>query len=144
MPHVPTIEDLLSTVAELERENDFLREEAQFLDSQLAEAEAELDRLVGYGTAAEIDQHVEELEAQIEQLQSENSELSTELERIQVDTEQSSSDEEPFYLASSARQHFHRPGCKWALCISDGMRVELGSHREAVEAGLRPCKTCRA
>jgi methylphosphotriester-DNA--protein-cysteine methyltransferase len=28
--------------------------------------------------------------------------------------------------------------------VSDDRIVEFGTHREAVDSGLRPCKTCRA
>ena len=55
------------------------------------------------------------------------------------------SDEERMYIASSQRRTFHRPNCKWALYIVDSPNlIEFGSHREAVEAGYKPCKTCRA
>ncbi len=48
------------------------------------------------------------------------------------------------FVASKLRPHFHRPDCEWALCISARNRVEFASHSEAVDAGKRPCKTCRA
>jgi hypothetical protein len=54
------------------------------------------------------------------------------------------SDEERRYLASRNGQHFHRPGCEWANEISPYNLIEFGSHREAVEANYKPCKTCRA
>ena len=55
------------------------------------------------------------------------------------------SDEERVYIASSRKTHFHRPNCKWAVYIVNSPNlIEFGSHREAVEAGYKPCKTCRA
>ena len=48
------------------------------------------------------------------------------------------------FVASKSRFHFHRPSCKWMESVPDVKRLEFGTHREAVEAGLRPCKTCRA
>ena len=48
------------------------------------------------------------------------------------------------FLASKIRSHFHRPNCEWAQCISSNNMVEYSSHAEAVEAGKKPCKTCRA
>ncbi len=46
------------------------------------------------------------------------------------------------FAASELRQHFHRPDCKWASYIKN--RLEYRSHAEAVEAGKKPCKPCRA
>jgi methylphosphotriester-DNA--protein-cysteine methyltransferase len=48
------------------------------------------------------------------------------------------------FIASKLRPHFHRPHCEWVLCMSRNNIVEYSSHGEAVEAGLKPCKTCRA
>ncbi len=50
----------------------------------------------------------------------------------------------PFF-ARDARPHFHRPGCKYIrpyLKWQDTVRFV--SHDEAVAAGKKPCKTCRA
>ena len=49
------------------------------------------------------------------------------------------------YVASAIRETFHLPDCEWAQAIlsSDNL-VEFSSHEEAVEAGYKPCKTCRA
>ena len=54
------------------------------------------------------------------------------------------SDEEPFYVASRNRNKFHRPDCEYAQCIPPHKRIVFDSHREAVEAGFKPCGTCRA
>jgi methylphosphotriester-DNA--protein-cysteine methyltransferase len=50
------------------------------------------------------------------------------------------------FVASAKRSHFHRPTCKWASYIPRTGRnlIEFWSHREAEEAGYKPCKTCRA
>lgn len=48
------------------------------------------------------------------------------------------------FVASKIRPHFHRPGCKWASYINLSNMLEFSSHAEAVEAGKKPSKTCRA
>ncbi|MEW6647808.1 MAG: hypothetical protein AB1450_11450 [Pseudomonadota bacterium] len=49
------------------------------------------------------------------------------------------------YIASTKKQTFHKPGCKWATYILDSQNyIEFSSHREAEEAGYKPCKTCCA
>lgn len=48
------------------------------------------------------------------------------------------------FVASKLRPHFHRPECEWALYINARNKLEFASHSEAVDAGKRPCKTCRA
>jgi len=54
------------------------------------------------------------------------------------------SDEEDYYVASNTRKKFHRPNCEYALCIPEYKRLVFDSHRDAVEAGFKPCGTCRA
>ena len=41
-------------------------------------------------------------------------------------------------------KHFHRPSCKWAAYLTTANMIEFDSHQEAVDAGYKPCKTCRA
>jgi hypothetical protein len=49
------------------------------------------------------------------------------------------------FVASKMRLTFHRPDCKWAAYVLNSRNlVEFSSHAEAVEAGMKPCKTCRA
>ena len=48
------------------------------------------------------------------------------------------------FLASAYATHFHRENCKWAAEISPQNLIEFSSHEEAVEAGYKPCKTCRS
>jgi methylphosphotriester-DNA--protein-cysteine methyltransferase len=48
------------------------------------------------------------------------------------------------FVASKTRPHFHRPGCKWAAYLSVKNMLEFSSHAEAVAAGKKPCKTCKA
>jgi len=54
------------------------------------------------------------------------------------------SDEEAYYVASKTRKKFHRPGCEYAQYIPRYKRIVFDSHRDAREAGLKPCGTCRA
>lgn len=62
--------------------------------------------------------------------------LEYELERLGYST---------VYVASKSRGLFHKPDCRWAAYFIDSKRcIEFASHREAVEAGYRPCKTCCA
>jgi hypothetical protein len=48
------------------------------------------------------------------------------------------------FVANKLRLHFHRPDCDWALCINARNRLEFATHSEAVDAGKKLCKTCRA
>ena len=41
-------------------------------------------------------------------------------------------------------KHFHRPSCEWAKYIKSHNLIEFDSHEEAVDAGYKPCKTCRS
>ena len=126
-------------VAELEAEVETLRNEIAELEAQLAAADG-----------AEEPDHVVELEDEVEALRDENAELESQLAASEAnvsDNESSAglgSDEERLYLGSKNRRHFHRPACKWATYIPDYLLIEFGSHAEAVQAGYKPCKTCRA
>jgi hypothetical protein len=86
---------------------------------------------------------IAELESELESLSDTNAELAAQLTEVDA-SGSSNSDEERVYLASRNRRHFHRPGCKWAAYIPDRLLIEFCSHREAVEADFKPCKTCRA
>ncbi len=49
------------------------------------------------------------------------------------------------YIGSIQRQTFHKPDCKWAsYLLASSNRIEFSTHREAEEAGYKPCKTCCA
>ncbi len=48
------------------------------------------------------------------------------------------------FVGSKNGPHFHRPECKWVEWISRGSIQEFFTHKEAVDAGYKPCKTCRA
>jgi hypothetical protein len=48
------------------------------------------------------------------------------------------------FVGSKKRKTFHRPNCDWATYIKPQCRIEFDSHQEAVDAGYKPCKTCRA
>jgi len=47
------------------------------------------------------------------------------------------------FLSSKSSQVFHRPDCRWAQNIASDNRVGYKSREEAVQAGRRPCKTCK-
>lgn len=54
-------------------------------------------------------------------------------------------DEEPIYYASKRRKKFHRPSCEFVACLLKSRNLlEFGSHREAREAGYKPCGQCKA
>jgi len=48
------------------------------------------------------------------------------------------------FVASTMSNRFHKPNCKWARRIRSRSRTKYSSHAEAVEAGKKPCVTCRA
>jgi chromosome segregation ATPase len=164
-------QDLQLELANLQADNDRLEAENSELDDRIEEVEGqvdqdlqtELDSLQANNDRleaenAQLDDRVEELEARVDQdlqmeldsLQADNDRSETENAQLKarlnvpVDPERESSDEEPHYLASKNRNKFHRPHCKWVQYISTYQMLEFGSHREAVEAGYKPCGTCRA
>ncbi len=47
------------------------------------------------------------------------------------------------FVSSTSSQVFHRPDCRWAQNIAGGKLVGYKSRPEAVQAGKRPCKTCK-
>ncbi len=47
------------------------------------------------------------------------------------------------FVASRSSSVFHRPDCRWAQNIADNNLVGYRSRAEAVQAGKRPCKTCK-
>ena len=47
------------------------------------------------------------------------------------------------YLASKNSKVFHKPDCRWVKRISAKNIVSYNSRNEAIEAGKRPCKTCK-
>lgn len=111
----------MDRIDQLESENRQLRAAYELLEQQYAELQHELE------TAGE---RVAELESELED---------------QDGGVSNGSDEERVYIASLRKRNFHRPGCKWGeYIINSPNLVEFGSHREAVEAGYKPCKTCRA
>ena len=85
----------------------------------------------------------EELREQLEVLREAHQQLQAERgPRVIV---QRGSDEENVYFASARKRHFHRPNCEWAqyILMSSNL-IEFSSHAEAVQAGYKPCKTCRS
>jgi micrococcal nuclease len=51
--------------------------------------------------------------------------------------------DEAYYVASSLREPFHRPSCKWAQKIAPGNLQTFKTREEAIKAGHRPCKVCK-
>lgn len=47
------------------------------------------------------------------------------------------------YVASRARQPFHRPDCNWAQKVSAKNLQVFETREQAIAAGHRPCKVCR-
>lgn len=47
------------------------------------------------------------------------------------------------YVASKNANAFHKPDCRWAKNISPGNLVGYGSRDEAIQAGKKPCKSCK-
>ncbi len=47
------------------------------------------------------------------------------------------------FVASRSSSVFHRPDCRWAQNIAESNLVGYQNRDEAVQAGKRPCKTCR-
>ncbi len=47
------------------------------------------------------------------------------------------------YVASSKREPFHRPECRWAQKISGSNLQSFQTRDEAIKAGHRPCKVCK-
>ena len=87
----------------------------------------------------------EELDAltrKISQLQSQIEKLSASIRTVR-DSEGEYG--ETMYLGSTERQTFHRPKCYWASFLKTSPNlIEFSAHEEAVAAGYKPCKTCRA
>ena len=48
------------------------------------------------------------------------------------------------FVGSKFRNLFHLPDCKWMQEVRIEHIVEFSSHAEAVEAGRKPCKTCKS
>jgi len=47
------------------------------------------------------------------------------------------------FVASRSSSVFHRPDCRWAQNISDDNRIGYATREEALQAGKRPCKSCK-
>ena len=47
------------------------------------------------------------------------------------------------FVASKSSSVFHRADCRWARNITAANRVTYATRAEAVQAGKRPCKTCK-
>lgn len=130
--------DLEAEIDDLRAENERLEAENAQLDDRVDEQEARVD--------TDLEATVDELQAENERLEAENADtdLRRTASRKAWEREGRPSDEEPVYVASKNRNKFHRPNCKWAEYIGPRTLIEFGSHREAVEAGYKPCGTCRA
>lgn len=47
------------------------------------------------------------------------------------------------FIASKSSGVFHRPDCRWAQNISGDNRLGYMTREEAIQAGKRPCKSCK-
>jgi len=47
------------------------------------------------------------------------------------------------YVASSLREPFHRPSCRWAQRIDHANLQQFSTRQAAIDAGHRPCKVCK-
>jgi chromosome segregation ATPase len=126
-------EEIAEYRAELEMyyESEMYQDE---LDEQELEIEAYEDRIAVY--EKELDDYKEEVERLRDALKK------YQLEEIQY-MQHCVLHPGPF-VASRIGDHFHRPSCKWAQQIAPSNFIEFSFHEEAVRAGYRPCKTCRA
>lgn len=75
-------------------------------------------------------------------LKEENALLRTQIQELENKRGVAEDDDSTSFVASSYRKHFHRTDCPWVQYISSPQ--EFSSHQEALDAGLKPCKTCRA
>ncbi len=69
------------------------------------------------------------------------------LETKDVKLPAASTDPEEYFgpfIGSKTRPLFHRPNCEWMRSVRWADKVRFESHAEAVAAGRKPCKTCRA
>jgi hypothetical protein len=48
----------------------------------------------------------------------------------------------PQYIASTERDKFHVPSCRWARQIQEEHRLIFTKREEAIERGYSPCGTC--
>ena len=81
-------------------------------------------------------------EAELRQLRAENRRLRKRVTELEGELHYQQAG---YFVASLDRQTFHRESCKWAdYIIRSNRLMEFSSHQEAVHAGYKPCKTCRA
>lgn len=86
--------------------------------------------------------NISELEAELRELRAENRRLRKRVVELEGELDYIRGGR---FVASTERQTFHRPDCKWAdYIVNSGYLIEFSSHEEAVQAGYKPCKTCRA
>jgi hypothetical protein len=69
-------------------------------------------------------------------------ELEAMLSRIQQELDPP--DVEVAYFVTPNGSHFHRLECRWIEDVPHENLTEFYSHKEAVEADYKPCKTCRS
>jgi chromosome segregation ATPase len=125
----------------LEQQLDELEAENEALENRVNELESQLD--------GGLEEEVDELQQTVDALEADNQELRGRVDELAASAEYSrrsvaTADDERVYVASKTRPHFHRPSCEWASYIPRYKLVEYSTHAEAVAAGKKPCKTCRA
>ena|SRR5882672_423363 len=110
----------MDRIEQLESENRQLRTAYEILEQQYADLEHELD--VAGERIGELEHEADDSEG----------------------GDALGSDEERIYVASRRRKKFHRLTCDLADCIVNSPNlIEFGSHREAREAGFKPCGQCK-
>lgn len=103
----------------------------------------------------DIQVRLQQLQAEMDRLRDEKLELELELadckemleEQAKLEPAASPSRDSslPPSIASRKRNYFHRLNCEWATYIrSPNKLVRFYRREEAVDAGYRPCKTCRS
>ncbi len=112
------------------------QDDIEILRDTIYELQADKRKLIG---------DLEEMREQLNTIQEANQTLLKILTDTGYPQTSRGSDEENVYLASKSKSTFHRPSCEWAKYILQSNNlIEFGSHAEAVQAGYKPCKTCRA
>ena len=84
---------------------------------------------------------LKDLSSRIAELVSENTKLRGQVRNLGGELDHLGSR----FIGSKRKHNFHRPECQWAsYLLTSTNRIDFDSHREAVQAGYKPCKTCRA
>lgn len=87
------------------------------------------------------DEALDKISRKLKRLENQNKKLRSQIEELSEDDELHTE----YFVGSKSRSTFHRPDCVWVKNLLCSNRlVEFYSHEEAVDAGYKPCKSCRA